>query len=134
MSAANVQTGTGRGATFYPTGGGSFELPLVAYNYTRTKNVTASATNSRDGILRLATLEDITGSASGPYDTDVEPGPDLAPGVTGVIHLWTDDSGARALKFTAILDPFSVDSGGQTDVMSVSFSFAKQSGTIVEPS
>jgi hypothetical protein len=132
MSAANVQVGTGRGVSFTPSGGSEYIFPALVWSLSRTANVQAMH-NSRDGILRKKTLDDASGSVSGLYDTDVEPGVDFATGVTGVLKLYTDATSTRFYSMTAIIDNVSISPGSQTDPMTASFDFALASGTVTNP-
>jgi hypothetical protein len=123
MASSDLVVSTGLGATFVPEGGGAtVNFPVTEWSLNYNSNIIPMP-NARDGMIRKATLVDVTGSLGSFYDeADCEPGVTILNGDRGELRLWVNADGTRYWKIPAIMS-CTVSTSGQTSALMANWTF-----------
>ena len=129
MPTATPHIGTNSKVTFTPSGGSEVTLKNSDWKLSLDPSI-KMATNTTDGIVRAAGLQDATGSVSGFVDTSQVIEADINQGTTGTLKLYRDST--KFFSLTAIIGKLDIETSTE-DFEKWSFEFSKQSGSVTEP-
>lgn len=122
--------GTAAKVTFTPaSGGGEVTLKNSKWTLKRDPNVKMTS-NTTDGIVRVAGMQDAEGTVNGFLDTTAPIYASIGEGVTGTLKLYTDAT--KFYQLTAIIGASNFETGTD-DPATWDFAYMLQSGTVTEP-